>query len=1468
MIILAVILFLAAGVYVASESSYIQTRLAKWLASGLSKELNARVEIDKVNIDFFNKVVLKGLLIYDQEGDTLVYAGRFRAVVDRLNRKQNIYRFSQIGMDSAMFRLKQIDAEGTTNLDFLTGRFQKNDGDPNGPQRLLSLHSSEVLLRSTRFSYRNPFGSETESGVDFNDILINDLRGTFRDFQFIGDSLGVVIEEFHFHEHSGFSLDSLAARAELTSERLELSELTLRTENSDLEGSLVLKHGDWSNYAHFVDSVRWDAHFTHSTLNFIDIGFFTPGLYGVNLPISLSGSVMGTIADLKGRNLKLGTVGQTVLNGDIDLTGLPDFENTFIDWRIGLLSSDYEAINEISYRLMSERPADQTMPKELKRAGPLRFQGSFTGFPRDFVAFGDLQTAAGDLSLDLNFERDTIANRIEYRGGLKTRDFDVGNILDIDSLGMVSAALQIVAYSKGEFQSATLNGTIARLDFSGYEYENLSLDGTLSAQKFSGQLASFDPNADFNFDGTIDFSSSIPFYDFAVDVRNIDLTALSLVDFAEEFSFSSQMALHATGNDIKNFIGQLTATNTFLCYGDSSLFLDDLRLSMSGDSAGRRINFDSDVVDLTITGIFDPAELPAAFANLAVDIFPSLRPEVPVTRNEVFDFSINYRSSQSILGFLVPGLYISANTSAYGQFNSIDGVFNVFLRSDRIAYNNVAIRDVTLDLGKVSEIVKGKMYASRAEVGNLLFENPSLNLQAYNDAVNLDIGWLNENGTTSGDLHASVDLYSNDRMILQIQPGMLGLSGVNWSIDSLAVVTKDSTHYSIHNFSISSDHQYLSAEGSIGENHDDSLRIAVNGLRISSLDSMGFDLGKKMAGTIDLEASVQGFYDQRILEARAVIDGFELEGKRLGDINVTSKYLSHSDSLSLDATLLKEGRKLIDYHGQYAVKSEEPLTGVLTLDDFDLDALNAFAIPVVSNFGGKADGAIRVSGSFQKPLLEGYIDFQDAWFTVDYLNVNFRFSDRVRVENDFIGIDYKPIYDERGNKGFVVASAFHDNFTDWNYDISADVTDFLAMNTTREMNNLYFGQAAATGNFSISGYEGLLEVNIEAKTEKGTDVKLPLDGTEEVAMEDFVHFVLGHHEDDEGESHDIDLKGVRMNLNIEATPDAQVQLIFDEAAGDILRGRGSGRLTLETTPAGEFNMFGRYEVVSGTYNFTMKSLINKQFTLRPGGVIGWYGDPYAADLELSAVYDLRTPLYPVMIENRDLYRNREPVNVVLKLGGKLFEPSIEFGIELPQAGTNERGQLASVVNTTNELNQQVFSLLILNRFMDITSIDQGRAMASGARALYSANTSEFISNQLSSWLSDISKEFDIGINYRPGDEVSNQEIAVALSTELFNERLAVSGNFGVTSTTDAQLTQGQSGILGDFLIEYRLTEDGKIRLKVFNETNPYEVFSTSNSLYTQGVGLIYREEFDTLDEFFEKIGKLFTNDKVNKDAIP
>jgi hypothetical protein len=1091
------------------------------------------------------------------------------------------------------------------------------------------------------------------------------------------------------------------------------------------------------------------------------------------------------------------------------------------------------------------------------------YNGFFTGFPQDFVTFGTLQTEAGSFGLDLNLERDTIKDGLVYAGALQANAVNAGYLFDADSLGTISGDFTLDAFSQETFEFADIQGTITQLSYRDYNYQNITLDGKLSKQRFSGSISSDDPNVALKFKGLVDFSQTVPYYDFDAEIFNLNLTALNLVNLKQELSLMSNLSLDGRGSNIDNAAGKLLATESLLCYGDSSVTMNDLVFTIYGDSTNRKVSFDSDIVDVSVTGVFNPLELPDAFRNMVSEVMPSLAEPISIEAKEVFQFSINYATDNSITSLLIPGLKIDANTSLYGSFDSEQRKLEISFLSPGVDYGKFSVKNISADMGKNGEIFKGRIFANNFFIDSLNFGNPDVDIEAYNDFVELKTGWFAATGNNSAKLELHADFFSKDHFIVELEPGYFNIRDLRWDIDERAIFEKDSTSLFFDSFLIHSGEQTVVLDGKIGLSSSDTVRFNIENFDLASLDSMGIGVQKNIAGLVNLKGAVSNFYESTAIEAVGDVENFVLGERGIGNLILSSAYQGDSKDLKINATLVNEGRELVTFDGVYNTKGDDKMNGDLILDEFDLDILNELGIPQVSDFSGSADGQIQVEGVLTKPQLKGHIDFDKAMFKIDYLNTYFVFDDRVRVEPDFFGIDYKPLLDSKGNKGFVVASAFHEDFANWSYDISADVDNFYILNTTREENKLYFGQAFATGSVQLGGYEGKLEVNIDASTEKGTTINLPLDEDEEVALENFVHFV---NEDREIDSdREIDLSGVSMRLNVDATPDALFRIIFDEKSGDILQGRGAGKISLETTEAGEFNMFGRYEIFSGNYNFTLRSLISKQFDLRPGGTIGWYGDPYNADLDLSAVYSVRTPLYPIMIENRELYRSRELVNVIMALTGKLQTPAIGFDIELPQATENERIQLASAVSSVNQLNQQVFALLILNKFIAIAAPEQaGTGVVSGVAAFTNTSTSEFISNQLSGWLSEISNEFDIGLNYRPGDQITNQEIAVALSTQLFDERLLVSGSFGVTNTTEAQFTQGQSGILGDFLLEYMLTKDGKIRLKVFNETNPYEVFSTSTSMYTQGVGLIYQEDFNTIDEFFRKVGELFRDDKVEE----
>ncbi len=1448
--------------YIVVKSSYVQTRLAKWVASEMTSRLGARVDLERLDIDFFNKVTLEGFIMYDQEGDTLAAASSLYLTIKKFSLRNDAYRFGELTLTNADIRIRQRSPEGALNVDFISKYFGSSTPADTLSSSPISLDVGELRLENARFSYYNPYADPLEEGLDFANIDVRNLNATVGDFQLINDTVRSDIQSFSFTDRSGFKLENLQAEMEIIPEKVLLQSLILDLGESVVRGDLAFKHESWSDYSDFVNAVEIDADLSPTDLNFQEIGYFAPQLFGLDFPFTFEGNFSGTISNLKGRKIMVALGERSVFRGDVDLLGLPDIDATFMDFRIKQLSSDYADLQTIGARLADKTSLFNSLPSELERAGSLFFEGSFTGFTKDFVAYGGLTTEAGRLDLDLNLKNDSLNNQLIYTGGIEARRFDVGHILGIPELGSVTAEAEVRAISRAQFVSSSLKGKINQLVYAGYAYEDITVDGDISKNTFEGRLQSKDPNLHFNFDGVVDFAGSIPLFNFDAQIYNIDLSALNLVGADDSLSFSSNLTLNGRGNRLNNMSGTLSAEKSFLCYGDSAVYIESILLSAGGDDRGRKISLTSDIMDLSITGIFEPEELGKGFQHMISEVLPSIYQfDVDETVGpQIFDFSLNYKAPNAVSNLLIPGLNISPNTTIYGSVDNQKSTFGIFARTDSASYKNLAFHGLVVDAGKISEVMKAKVHLSEFVVNGYAIQNPDIDVEAYNDIVEVGMGWLNAENASYGDFDMQLTFIDTANFVVQMKSGNIGTYGSVWELTRPAQVWVAGDSIAVDSLILAKHEQVLAVSGTISRNPESELLVNLQNFNLADIDSLGFNTETKLSGILNLQGSVSNVYAEPLLRASADIENLAIDGFELGNITATSEYVQ--TGLALNGSLNRSGKKLLDFKGDYLIGQEEPLDGTLTLDQFDLDLVNVLGLKDVRDISGFADGEIQVEGTLKEPRLKGIIDFAEARFTIDYLNATFIFSDEVRVEDGWLGIDYKPIYDINGNKGFVVASAFHDNFKNWTYDVSADVDNFFILNTSREMNSIYYGTAYATGTVQIGAYEDQLEINIDARTNKGTSIKLPLDESGEVTLENFVYFV--EREKIQESSRTADLTGVQMRLNLDVTPDADVQLIFDEQTGDIIRGRGSGVLTFEISPSGEFNMFGRYEIVSGSYLFTLKNLINKQFIVRPGGVIGWYGNPYEADMDITAYYGLRAPLFPIMIENQERYRVREDINVVLNLTDKLLNPNITFEIELPQATENERSQLASVVSTTQQLNQQVFSLLILNRFLPV-AVSQNET-GSGITGLGSATTSDFVSTQISNWLSEISNDFDVGINYRPGDQISNQEVAVALSTQLFNERLTVRGNFGVTQASELQYTQGQSGLVGDFLLEYMLTEDGKIRLKVFNETNPYENFSTggAGSIYTQGVGLIYQEDFNTLDEFVNKVGKLFTNDKAEK----
>jgi hypothetical protein len=339
-----------------------------------------------------------------------------------------------------------------------------------------------------------------------------------------------------------------------------------------------------------------------------------------------------------------------------------------------------------------------------------------------------------------------------------------------------------------------------------------------------------------------------------------------------------------------------------------------------------------------------------------------------------------------------------------------------------------------------------------------------------------------------------------------------------------------------------------------------------------------------------------------------------------------------------------------------------------------------------------------------------------------------------------------------------------------------------------------------------------------------------------------------------------------MNLNMNR--DAEFSVLFDRAAGDILKGNGEGQMVISYRPDGELLMDGNYTVKSGDYMFTLANLPGKKFKLEPGGTITWSGDPYDAQLDLSAVYrqrcDVDRLLDPSQLQNET--RKQITVDTYLKLKGSLLKPDVSFQLKMP--GNNEENatdpvaaRIRSINQNEQELNNQVLALLIAGQFFPADNAAlTGLLGSTGANSL-----TEVLSNQLNNMLSQLIDNVSLGISYRNRSNLINTsapgrqgDLAVAGNVSLFNDRLLIDGKLGSNTVQTANST----ALAGEIMLEYLLTRDGAVRMKAFNRLDD-RILNNADSNYRYGVGMSITENYDTLPDLWSKIKNRFRNSKVD-----
>jgi len=829
-----------------------------------------------------------------------------------------------------------------------------------------------------------------------------------------------------------------------------------------------------------------------------------------------------------------------------------------------------------------------------------------------------------------------------------------------------------------------------------------------------------------------------------------------------------------------------------------------------------------------------------------------------------------FKQTAPIFNFFLPDYYIAESTELKVNFNPATQEIYLFCNAPYIKIKNFKWNEYHL-------LVKGDSVKIDIDAGGaglvvnerINFDNFTVVSDITRDSMNISTRWNNweelvYRGSINTSLSFSKSPATNKPVIaMRIIPSTIITYDTLWRVNqSDILISKD--NIIINNLTINHNNEYFRFEGKISPDPSDKLNLFFNNFNLGNLNVITQTEGFNLEGVLNGKADFSGLFTNPLFVTHFTIDSLIINNEKLGTAQIISSWNNQNKSIEIQANALKEKLKTVDIEGSYYLNNHG-LDFEIQLNKLRMNLFNPYVAKLADNLRGTASGSLTLKGTIEKPLLNGEITFQKASFTVKYLQTRYNLSDKIEVVNNNISLNNIKVFDNFGNAALIAGNLRSRYLKDFQFNFSIKADNLLFLNTKSTDNKLFYGTAFATGTVNINGTPKNIDMNISARTEKNTIFNIPLSREGELSEYNFVHFVRDNNsQSDEVEinnKYKVDLSGIRMNFDLEVTPDAEVQIIFDPKVGDIIRGSGSGNLNMKISTAGNFVMYGDFTIEKGDYLLTLQNVINKKFIIESGGKIVWNGDPFDATIDVKANYRARASLYELFGTEDLLSQGKIPVDCQIDMTGKLMAPLIKYDINLPTSDEETKMKVKNAINSPDELNKQFISLLVLNSFYPRPS--SGMAGGSVSSPAYSnvagVNASELLSNQLSNWLSQISNEVDVGLNYRADNRVrGEQQIEMTLSTQLFNDKLTINGSVDVDYSTNAA-AKASSNIVGEFDIDYKLTKNGRLRLKTFNHSNNNLLYEYSP--YTQGFGIFYKEDFNTFGELLQRYWRAISGKK-------
>jgi len=1442
----------------------VQTWAAKKATSWLSKKLGTEVAIKSLYIKPFSSVVLEDFYVLDKQRDTLLSTPKLTVDLYGFylfsSIKNHKIDFKLIQLDNGSFYLKNMKGN-VTNVQFILDSL-KSTSTAKTKSKPWTIIFEKTAINNFHFRYKNQLKNEKVSGINFNDLDVRNFSTVVNNIDIAHHLFKGDIQHLTLKEKSGFYLKNLTTNATVDTNRILLQHLLIQTQRSVLKDYLSAGFRSFNDFGDFVKKVHIDGDLRSSHISSSDIAYFS-GSNRVNFELGITAHIQGQVGNLKVKNSTI-TAGQaTFIKGDFNLRGLPDINKTTMELKFDQLATNKKDLDFLISHFTGKPNAKA--PGIFSKFGNISFSGKITGSSNNLVAVGTFKTKLGRLDPDINLKINK-AGIPAYKGKISAYDFDLGTLLDDNTLGRITFNATING-SGDALKNLNENviASISYIDFKGYRYQNVAVNGTFINKKIDAKLAINDKNIHFDAIGSLDLNPELPVYDFSATIKNAHLNALKLIK--DTITLSTELKTRFSGNDLKNFEGNILLSPIRVIDPRNNYLLDSVYFAASGEGDSRVIALKSDAADGSIQGSYDLATLPSYFKTIVKKYIPSLNTEISTPKPQNFKFELKIKNINPLLAIFAPDITIPEQGTFVGKFNSADktATINGFIKT--IKYKKIVFHNFILDESTADNQLSLNVSLSRVDLTDSLFiKNIDINNFVNKDTVKFNVKLADKDATNQLDLYGLVEFGRDTIAKLKLLPSDIVLEHQKWRLQEQVRIRLLDNKTQVSGFELSNGQQKVYIDGFISDQPEDKLKVSFSKFSMGTLDQLTKTSDIQLKGLVNGDVLLSSILKNPGVDAHLNIDSFKMNKTLVGNIKIVSSLDNARSRANVNLNILNRGLETLNIGGTYYLGKEQgdKLDFDVKMTQTEAIIFEPFIKTLVSGIKGTVSTNLKLTGSLAKPQLNGDITLDSTGMTINYLKTPYTLSDKISVNNSVINIHDLVLKDIHGGQGTVNGTVDLNNLS--NPTINADLMakNLMALNTTFRDNHLYFGTAYATGKFSFNGPTDNLNIDIKANTEAGTVFNIPLNTSSTVSDYDFITFKS--HKDTTG----YNVAKVKafngITLNFDLTADEKTTVIITTELGKLTGVGQAKNLNMHINSLGDFDMVGGFSITSGKFELTTKNFISKNFLINQGGTIRWSGDPANAEINLNAIYEVRTdisPLYTAAGFQSPKGNEQVLVQAEMILTKTLLHPDVNFDFNFP-TDPSIKDDLGTYLADNNNRSKQAFNIIATRSF---ASGNNNGTLTNQVVNTASTAVSELFFNRFNSVLNQNIQNVDV--NLRSFNDAS-------LTLRLLKDsRLIINGSLFNTSANSNNLFNNSSSLLNsnfnnltkDFEASYLIRANGTLTARYSYRVLNTTTLNTIDQLtvqYVNGLGLVYQKDFDTPWEFFRSL--LFLKPKVDKPA--